>query len=257
MEHKNCLNCGENLTGKFCIQCGQKADTHRISAKHFLLHDLLHGFWHIDKGILYTLKQTLIRPGEAALDYIAGKRVRYYNVFYLTLLILGLKLLTNHFLQQYEPADVNDTDMEGDVEAIYHFISENVKYIFLCFIPLFALNGFIMFRRLKLNYAEHMIIAGFALLGCVAIALFFNLLSMALINFRTVLWDPLENIQDVLCISFPAWVYFLTTRRKYKIPGFTWRIFLFYFLFLTELITAFIFGVMLAEGANIEGKITL
>ena len=43
--------------------------------KHFVMHDLLHGVWHLEKGILFTLKETIIRPGQAALDYIKGKRV--------------------------------------------------------------------------------------------------------------------------------------------------------------------------------------
>lgn len=253
MEHKNCLNCGEALTGKFCAECGQKADTHRISPKHFLLHDLLHGFWHIDKGILYTLKQTFTRPGHAALDYIAGRRIRYYNVFYLTLIALGLTLLISHFMEQYEPM----AELEGDGEIIYNFIAHNIKYIILCFIPLFALNGFIIFRRPKLNYAEHMIIAGYALLGCIVIALFFNLLSIALISFRTLLWSRIDDIQSFASLYFPIWVYFQVTRRKYKIPGFIWRIVFFYFLFLIEIIIAFILGMIIANGGNFEGKIMI
>lgn len=252
LEHKNCLNCGEKLVGKFCVECGQKADTHRISAKHFLLHDLLHGFWHLDKGIFYTLKQTFTRPGYAALDYISGKRIRFYNVFYLTLITLGLNLLISHFLEQYEPT----VELEGDGEIIYNFINNNIKYIILCFIPLFALNGFMIFRRTKLNYAEHMIIGGIALLGCIVAALFFNLLSLALIRFHeTKFWSYIDDVENIVHLCFPAWVYFQVTRRKYKIPGFVWRILLFYFLFILELIIAFILGIIIVNDGNFEGKI--
>src|SRR5690606_21269807 len=81
MRSTNCLNCGKQLTDKFCSGCGQKSDTHRISFKHFIAHDVLHGTFHIEKGILFTAKEALVRPGKAALDYIAGKRIKYYNVF--------------------------------------------------------------------------------------------------------------------------------------------------------------------------------
>lgn len=37
---------------------------------------------HLDKGIFFTTKQALVRPVKAALDYIAGKRKSYYNVFF-------------------------------------------------------------------------------------------------------------------------------------------------------------------------------
>ena len=92
MEHTYCLNCNFDVDNKFCPSCGQKTDTHRIVMKHFVMHDLLHGVWHLEKGILFTLKETIIRPGQAALDYINGKRVRYYNVFYLALLVIGLNI---------------------------------------------------------------------------------------------------------------------------------------------------------------------
>jgi hypothetical protein len=34
-EHSHtCLNCNQKLFGNFCANCGQKADTHRITPKH-------------------------------------------------------------------------------------------------------------------------------------------------------------------------------------------------------------------------------
>lgn len=42
MDHSTkCLNCNNEIIGKFCHHCGQKTDTHRITAKHFVIHDLL------------------------------------------------------------------------------------------------------------------------------------------------------------------------------------------------------------------------
>lgn len=73
MTKKYCLNCDKVLTDQFCSGCGQKADTHRISFKNFISHDVLHGTFHLEKGMLFTAKQALVRPGQAALDYISGK----------------------------------------------------------------------------------------------------------------------------------------------------------------------------------------
>ena len=73
MQYNYCLNCNFTIDNKFCPSCGQKTDTHRIVIKHFVMHDLLHGVWHLEKGILFTLKETITRPGQAALDYIKGK----------------------------------------------------------------------------------------------------------------------------------------------------------------------------------------
>lgn len=96
MHNTTCLNCTTEIDGKFCSECGQKSDTHRITAKHFFMHDLLHGVLHVDKGIPFTLKQLFIRPGFAARDYISGKRVQYYNVFYLMFIVLGLIIIVTN-----------------------------------------------------------------------------------------------------------------------------------------------------------------
>ena len=59
---KQCMNCGQPLKGHFCYQCGQSANTHRFSVLGFLAHDVVHGIWHVDKGILFTIKEILLRP---------------------------------------------------------------------------------------------------------------------------------------------------------------------------------------------------
>lgn len=66
-----CLNCGTSLTGLFCAQCGQSAHMHRFTAAH-LPHELLHGVWHVDSGLPFTLKEMLVRPGHTVHRYLAG-----------------------------------------------------------------------------------------------------------------------------------------------------------------------------------------
>lgn len=39
----NCLNCDNIISEKFCTNCGQNTNTHRIMFKHFILHDILLG----------------------------------------------------------------------------------------------------------------------------------------------------------------------------------------------------------------------
>ncbi len=103
MISRNCLNCENELVGNYCYGCGQKADTHRITFRHFIFHDLLHGTFHFEKGMLFTGKQALLRPGRAALDYISGKRIRFYNVFYLILITIGLIIFLHHFYDVLDP----------------------------------------------------------------------------------------------------------------------------------------------------------
>src|SRR4051812_15937136 len=52
-----CLNCGYEVINNFCSNCGQSTATHRLSIGHFVVHDLIHSIWHVDRGIFFTLKE--------------------------------------------------------------------------------------------------------------------------------------------------------------------------------------------------------
>jgi hypothetical protein len=73
-----CKNCGQTFDSKFCPSCGQTANIHRVTFKHFF-HELFHAFTHADKGILLLAKELIKRPGHIAREWLDGKRKRYFN----------------------------------------------------------------------------------------------------------------------------------------------------------------------------------
>jgi hypothetical protein len=234
MNHEQCLNCEQSVTGNYCQNCGQKKDTHAITLKHFLFHDIIHGVFHLEKGILLTLKETFTRPGQAALDYIKGKRVKYYNVFYLILMLIGLNILAVHYHHEINPS--SEVKNVGHGLKFMNFLSDNIKLILLGFVPLIAINAFLIFRRLKLNLAEHFIIGGINLLGILVFCLFINLISIAnelmeLGYFESILY----GFCFLSIILFPFWTYLNATYKRYSILGFTWRILVFYMFLFIEL----------------------
>jgi uncharacterized membrane protein len=177
-----CLNCEKPTMGNFCNHCGQKTDTHRITFKHFIFHDVLHGVWHIEKGILFTLKEALTRPGNAALDYIKGKRIRYYNVFYLILLLIGLGVfIENIYLTtslKYT-SFLDSSYKEDEASVVLDFIGRYVKFFLALVVPVFALNSYWLFNRKKLFYSEHLIIFGMFYLGIIFFTLIGNILDFS------------------------------------------------------------------------------
>lgn len=243
MTNSNCLNCGKELVDTYCSGCGQKADTHRITFKNFIFHDLLHGTFHIERGILFTAKEALIRPGKAALDYIAGKRKRYYNVFYLILLTIGLMLFIRHFYassinQQGEiidPSQLNEAS-----KTIDEIISQKSKFIMLLFVPLAALNSFILFRRKKLNLSEHFILTGMLLLGMLLISTFGHILFF--INLIVQINFTFLSFLIVACtLLYIAYGYYNAFGNDYSKFGIAFRIILFFgFIFLEIMILLYL-----------------
>lgn len=72
-----CLNCGAELTGPYCRQCGQKAQVHRSVGA--ILHDLVHGVLHLDGKFWRTLPLLAWRPGELTRRYAHGERAKFVS----------------------------------------------------------------------------------------------------------------------------------------------------------------------------------
>ena len=75
--HGACLNCGAELTGRYCANCGQAAHAHRSMAHVF--EEFLHGVLHFDTKAWRTLPLVIGRPGTLTRNYIYGKRARYIS----------------------------------------------------------------------------------------------------------------------------------------------------------------------------------
>jgi hypothetical protein len=225
-EEKYCLNCGQKIDDNFCSGCGQKTTTHRISFKHFLAHDLLHGAFNLDRGMLFTAKEALLQPGKAALDYISGKRVKYYNIFYFILLMIGINFFLGS-LGETMPENIKYSS-EAD-KNVSEFMTHYKQYFVFCFVPLLALNSFILFRRKKLNYSEQIIISAFVFLGVLII---FPIVDIFEFFYDSDVFFLLFVL--IFCPVFMAYGYYNAFRKDYKLPGFLWRIFVLFILFCFE-----------------------
>lgn len=235
MANKKCLNCGKELTGKYCAGCGQKADTHRITFKHFIAHDVLHGTLHIEKGMLFTARQALIRPGKAALEYISGKRVNYYNVFYFILILIGFNILLTHYYNsialKIDPSRALTPTMNEAGKTIGEILSKYGKLFIFALVPLTALNSFLVFKRKRLNYSEHFIISGILLLGTILITTL--VLIVSFIEFAGLspkFFDFIHNITPYWVLLYIILGYYNTFRKDYSLLGFSYRILLFILL---------------------------
>ena len=72
-----CLNCGAELAGPYCHQCGQKGHVHRTLTAFW--HDLAHGVLHFEGKIWRTLPLLAWRPGELTRRYVEGERARFVS----------------------------------------------------------------------------------------------------------------------------------------------------------------------------------
>jgi Protein of unknown function (DUF3667) len=80
-----CENCGAELNGRYCSQCGQPAIDYRRSFRHVIV-DVLDSFLNWDSKVFATIALLIIGPWQLTNEFVAGKRARYLHPLRLYLL---------------------------------------------------------------------------------------------------------------------------------------------------------------------------
>ena len=174
----DCANCDRAIAGpeqKFCPACGQPTPAHRIDW-HFLGHELEHSVLHMDRGIFYSLKELMLRPGHLMRDYIEGRRANQVK----PLLLLMITAAAVVFLSKYLLAgDVlgsafvvtgGETTGTGAAikfnallvevfTAVRDWTNAHYAAAALLLLPLEAAAFRLAFRGMGLNYPEWLVLA--------------------------------------------------------------------------------------------------
>src|SRR6266478_6188379 len=169
----HCENCGAELQGHWCAQCGQAAIEYRRSFR-YVVADLLNEFLNWDSKFFTTIALLILKPWRLTNEFLAGKRVRYVNPLRLYLLASILFFFAvnygakgiNFDASKLGPKD--RADLEAEVKKGEHgtkmglFIStlfSNLPYMMLCCIPLFACVLKVLYIRRRIFYIDHLIYA--------------------------------------------------------------------------------------------------
>lgn len=206
MSSHQCLNCHQDLSSNYCANCGQKSSTHRYSLVHFFEHDFVHGIWHVDKGILFTLKELFTRPGHSIREYVLGKRANYFNFFTLIVLTIGLSSILAH----YSGVKISDLMPESTKEmmnSMEEFMSKYPKAVLLMLIPVYSIFSFLWFRKAGYNYSEHLVLNAYRAAGELIIGLSFNLIAIFYKDAAGLLFIY-YFIFTVINTSYSIWFYY-------------------------------------------------
>jgi len=227
-----CLNCGTEIIPRqnFCPNCGQKAETPRITFS-YLAREFLLVFLHTDKGLFNLIKRLAVDPGGVATDFAEGRRKRYFNPFgFLTICIalsfpIYLLVKPDQDLPQPEfenlqriPADLQllALDAKDRAQTVQHFFNKNINFISVFVAPYFAFILWLFFRRRKRNIAEitlaYILFIGFG--NIISVAIFYPLIAIfnSPGSFSVLIW-----ISMFAQIGYDAWG--MKTFFQYKTAG--------------------------------------
>lgn len=223
-----CKNCEATFEGKFCPNCSQKADTHRLTVKHFA-HDFFHAFTHTDKGILFLMKELMIRPGHAIREYNEGKRKKYFNPITFLLIVSALQIFTmkkTHMFEHYAAslesvtARLAATKEEGDqisqsvkqkTEKPLAFTLENSKLLTFLFIPVLGFFTWLLFRKSGVNYAENLVLNVMISAELSVLFLFLCVLPFLILPSFVILWMTLYFVIN--------WIYSFIVYKQFFRQG--------------------------------------
>jgi len=114
----HCENCGTQLQGRWCAQCGQPAIDYRRSFRH-VIADLLNEFLNWDSKFFATIGLLVVRPWKLTNEFLAGHRVRYVHPLRLYLLASILFFFAVNYGARglrFEPGNLSPKD-RAELEA--------------------------------------------------------------------------------------------------------------------------------------------
>jgi hypothetical protein len=145
---ETCKNCGIPMVGAFCHGCGQKADTHRLDW-HWLGHELQHSVFHVDKGILYTLKELFLRPG------------RHFPPLSLILVLAAVYSVLYAFFKPDMSAVQLNPEGQKAMELMSELMTSKYALFELMLLPLVSFWSWLLMKKFGHNFVEHVIINAF------------------------------------------------------------------------------------------------
>lgn len=147
-----CEHCQSELIGDFCSNCGRTRALQRIDGT-FILSEIL-SVLNFDKGILYTIRELLTRPGQNIRDFIHKDRNRLVKPIFFIIICSVVYTATQQFMH-FEDKYVTVTGFgESAVAAIFEWIQKNYGYGNVLMAIFIALWIKVFFRKYDYNFFE-------------------------------------------------------------------------------------------------------
>ena len=154
-----CKNCNFKISSacNFCPNCGQAKILHRLSF-HDVSHNLIHAFFHADKGIFLLFKELCYRPGTVARLYVEGKRKKYYDPFSFLVFMVAVAAF---LIIKFESLTVAHLKIDSYNRELIHFLFKYFNVFIFIMCPANAFFIWLIFKKKKMNYIETLVLSAY------------------------------------------------------------------------------------------------
>lgn len=150
-----CFNCNHTVNGNFCSNCGQSLQLARIDSRYILtsIGDVL----SFKKGIFYTIKELLLRPGSSVNAFIKEDRRRLMRPVIFVIFCSFFYTILQRLLG-FEDSYVNySSETPSSAIIIIEWIQGNYGYANILIAVFIAGWLKVLFRKYDYNFYEALI----------------------------------------------------------------------------------------------------
>lgn len=160
---EKCKRCNKSLSGDFCSSCGYSNNIKKINYQ-FILSEI-GSVINFEKGILFTIKELLIRPGVNIRKFIREDRNRLVKPISFIIFCSLVYIIAQRTIG-FQDGYINFSDFDWEDSSIAHiidWISSNYGFTNIIMAIFIALWIKLFFRRYDYNYFEILILLYFIL----------------------------------------------------------------------------------------------
>jgi hypothetical protein len=154
--------------------------------KHYVLHEISH-ILHFEKGILYTIKELIIRPGQNVREFIIENRSRLVKpIIFIIITSLIYTLINNLFHIEEEYVNFHGTEQSA-ATLILTWAQHHYGYANILMAVFIAFWARLFYKKYDYNFFELLILLCFVMgIGMLIFSFFALLEGLTKLNLMTI-----------------------------------------------------------------------
>lgn len=231
----NCKNCKAEVNQNYCPNCGQPTKIKRIDG-NYILREIEHDL-NFERGILFTVRELLIRPGENVRIFISENRSRLVKPIIFIIVTSLIYSFINHFFQIEDGYVKFDETKQSTTGNIFKWIQDHYGYANIIMGLFIAFWTKLFFRKYNYNYFEILILMCFVMgMGMLIYSVFALFQGLTHID--------LMQIGGIVGFIYSAWAIGQFFDKK-KFSNYVKAFFSYLLGFLTFSLTAILIGTLI------------
>jgi hypothetical protein len=232
-----CKNCETEVIQNYCPNCGTPVVLKRINGQYILKE--ISSVLNFDRGILYTIRELLLRPGKNIQTFVLEDRNRLVKPIIFIIITSLIYTLAQQFLH-FEDGYVNAGGFEESATTnIFGWIQKNYGYANIIMAIFIAGWIKVFFRKYEYNFFEILILLCFLMGISMLIYTVFGLIE-------SITKIQILQIGGMVALVYTSWAigrFFDKNKKANYLKGFL--------SYLLGMITFFLAAIILGMGIDL------